>query len=85
MIRMNAEFKKIRMMALSQQILELTGGLEKLSVAKSRAIDPAGEESSAMNQLLRGDFHLRQRIKVPGGIDMTQQVDTPLAYLFVTG
>lgn len=83
-IRLNVEFKKIRMMALSQQILELTGGLEKLSVAKSRAIDPAGEEGSAMNQLLRGDFHLRQRIKVPGGIDMTQQVDTPLAYLFVT-
>lgn len=39
----------------------------------------------AMNQLLRGDFHLRQRIKVPGGMDMTQHVDTPLAYLFVTG
>ncbi|GGL95779.1 integrase catalytic domain-containing protein [Glutamicibacter protophormiae] len=34
-IRMNAAFKKIRVMALSQQILELTGRLEKLSVAKS--------------------------------------------------
>ncbi|WP_286163551.1 transposase family protein [Arthrobacter sp. AG1021] len=33
--RMNAAFKKIRVMALSQQILELTGSLEKLSVAKS--------------------------------------------------
>lgn len=64
-IRMNAVFKKIRMMALSQQILELAGGLEKLSVAKSRAIGPAGEEGSAMNQLFRGGFHLRQRIKVP--------------------
>jgi len=26
-----------------------------------------------MNQLFPGGFHLRQRIKVPGGIDMTQQ------------
>ncbi len=34
-IRVNAAFKKIRVMALSQQILELTCRLERLSVAKS--------------------------------------------------
>ncbi|WP_147407247.1 hypothetical protein [Arthrobacter sp. AG1021] len=26
-----------------------------------------------MNQLFREGFHLRQRIKIPGGIDMTRQ------------
>jgi len=35
-IRMNAAFKKIRVMQLSRQILSLTGVLEKIAVAKSR-------------------------------------------------
>ena len=34
-IRMDAQFKKIRVMALSQQILQLAGSLERLSVSKS--------------------------------------------------
>ncbi|MGO2123861.1 integrase catalytic domain-containing protein [Glutamicibacter arilaitensis] len=34
-IRMNGQFKKIRVMALSQQILGLTGNLERLSISKS--------------------------------------------------
>lgn len=34
-IRMNGQFKKIRVMALSQQILDLTGNLERLSISKS--------------------------------------------------
>ncbi|MGO2482708.1 integrase catalytic domain-containing protein [Glutamicibacter ardleyensis] len=34
-IRMNAAFKKIRVMALSQQILRLTASLERVSVSKS--------------------------------------------------
>jgi len=28
-----------------------------------------------MRNLFRGGFHLKQRISVPGGIDMTQQGD----------
>uniref|UniRef100_UPI0040339748 integrase n=1 Tax=Glutamicibacter sp. AOP38-B1-38 TaxID=3457680 RepID=UPI0040339748 len=34
-IRMNGQFKKIRVMALSQQIFGLTGSLERLSISKS--------------------------------------------------
>lgn len=40
---------------------------------KVRVSTPAGEEGSTMRNLFAGGFHLTQRIKVPGGIGMTQQ------------
>ena len=54
-IRMNAQFKKIRVMALSQQILELTGRLENFPF-QSPAPLSASQEGSPMRNLLRGGF-----------------------------
>jgi hypothetical protein len=46
-IRMNAAFKKIRVMALSCQILTLTGQLETLSKAKGGTVANHLEEAQS--------------------------------------